>query len=185
MSGTLGAPEILDAAEQCRDFLQTAVSADWTVRVPDLEMTAAEVVAHAAETSLWYAIDLSARGTDLKVVEHLVKPEGRPEDLIDTLTAYAAVLASVVAAAPEDARGFHPQGMADPSGFAAMACYEMLVHTDDAGRALNLTFAPSAGLADAVLRRLFPWAPSEGEPWTVLKWANGRIALGDRKSTRL
>src|SRR5262249_23587301 len=82
MSAILGAPEILDAASQCRGFLCTALTADWSVPVPDLEMTAAQVVAHAAETGLWYAIDLSARGKDLTLVEHRVKPENRPEDLV-------------------------------------------------------------------------------------------------------
>jgi hypothetical protein len=71
-------------------------------------------------------------------------------------------------------------GMADPSGFAAMACDEMLIHTDDAARGLGLAFSPRHDLAELVLRRLFPWVPVDADPWPLLRWANGRIALGGR-----
>lgn len=85
-----------------------------------------------------------------------------------------------MAAAPTSARGFHPMGAADASGFAAMACDELLIHTDDAARGLGATFAPPDDLVEPVLRRLFPWVSPVTEPWPQLRWANGRIALGDR-----
>jgi hypothetical protein len=145
-------------------------------------MTVVEVVAHAAEVCLWYAIDLAAAGKDLQPVEHRVKADGPPPEVVDTLATYATVVASVVDALPAEARGFHPMGQADPSGFAAMACDEMLIHTDDAGRGLGRTFSPPPEVAEAVLRRLFPWVVDEGDsdPWELLRWANGRTALGDR-----
>src|SRR6478735_4891249 len=37
--------------------------------------------------------------------------------------------------------------------------------------------APSAGLSEATLRRLFPWAPHDADPWRTLLWANGRADL--------
>lgn len=164
-------------AQVCTSFLAGAVAADWTVPIPEMEMSVAAAVAHSADSCLWYAIDLSARGKDLQLVEHRVKPDGAPQDLLDTVTAYAAVAAAVIDAAPPTARGFHPMGMADPSGFAAMAADEMLVHTDDAARGLGRTFTPPPPLAEAVLRRLFPWAPPQGDPWELLRWANGRIPM--------
>jgi hypothetical protein len=160
--------------------LALAVASDWTVRVPDLDMTVAEVVAHAAEGCLWYAIDLAAAGKDLQPVEHRVKPDSAPVDLVDTLAVYAAVVASVIDTAPPGARGFHPMGEADPSGFAAMACDEMLIHTDDAARGLGMSFSPRRDLAAAVLRRLFPWVDADADAWQLLRWANGRTAFGDR-----
>jgi hypothetical protein len=30
-----------------------------------------------------------------------------------------------------------------------------------------------------VLRRLFPWVTPTGEAWEQLRWANGRVELGD------
>lgn len=78
---------------------------------------------------------------------------------------------------PPHARGFHPMGAADPSGFAAMACDEILVHTHDAGTGLEADFRPSAALAARVLTRLFPWHEPGDDPWTTLLWANGRLDL--------
>jgi hypothetical protein len=31
-----------------------------------------------------------------------------------------------------------------------------------------------------VVRRLFPWAPTDVDPWQALRWACGRTALPDR-----
>lgn len=72
-------------------------------------------------------------------------------------------------------------GAADPSGFAAMACDEILIHTDDAARGLGLVFRPPTDLAERVLHRLFPWVTDVDDPWEGLRWANGRIALGGRE----
>jgi uncharacterized protein (TIGR03083 family) len=165
------------ATRDCKDLLSSVVEWGWDVPVPELDWTVAQVVAHAAETCLWYAIDLAAGGKDLQSVEHRVKPDSPPHDLVDTLVAYATVVARVVDGAPPDSRGFHPAGLADPSGFAAMACDELLIHTDDAARGLGVEFAPSRELCDRTLRRLFPWAPSGVDPWDGLRWANGRIEL--------
>ncbi len=70
-------------------------------------------------------------------------------------------------------------GTADPSGFAAMACDELLIHTDDPARGLGLGFHPPDDLAESVLQRLFPWVTPHGDPWDQLRWANGRLALGE------
>jgi hypothetical protein len=173
------ASHVTVTAQVCADFLSAEIDADWAVAVPDLAMSVAGVVAHAAESCLWYAIDLSAGGNDLQVVEHRVKTEGSNGDLVDTLMAFARVVAAVIEVSPDSARGFHPMGAADPSGFAAMACDELMIHTDDAARALGLAFRPSDDLADVVLRRLFPWVTPTGEAWEQLRWANGRVELGD------
>ena len=165
----------------CADFLRTVTDADWTVEVPELDMTVAGVVGHAAEGCLWYAIDLSAAGKDLQLVEHRVNTDGPNDEVIDTLQTYAHVTAAVIDASPDTARGFHPMGAADPSGFAAMACDELLIHTDDAARGLGLVFRPPDDLAGAVLERLFPWVTPGNDVWEHLKWANGRIALGARE----
>ncbi len=95
------------------------------------------------------------------------------------------MLAGVVATIEPDARGWHPYGIADPSGFVGMACDELLIHTADAASGLGLEFFPSPELAEATLRRLFPWAPADLEPWAGLNWANGRTELaGLRRLTK-
>ena len=169
---------VMRSAAVCASFLREALDADWTVGVPDLDMTVAEVVAHAAEGALWYAIDLSAGGKDLQTVEHRVKSDRPATELVDTLVTYSSIAATVIDGTPSEARGFHPLGIADPSGFAAMTCDELLIHTDDAARGLGRSFVVSPELAEPVLRRLFPWIDVGPDPWAQLRWANGRIALG-------
>ena len=58
-----------------------------------------------------------------------------------------------------------------------MACDEMLIHTDDVGRALEVPFAPPHDLAERVLQRLFPWVADEGDPWDLLRWASMVVAV--------
>jgi hypothetical protein len=70
--------------------------------------------------------------------------------------------------------------MADASGFAAMGCDEILVHGYDLATGLDLAYDPPAAAAEATLRRLFPWAPTDTDPWATLLWANGRAALGEQ-----
>lgn len=168
------------AVDQAAGFLTTVVDQDWSAAVPGLAMSVTEVVAHVGDCLLWYSTDLSAGPTELSTVDVRVRPDGDPADLVATLRGLATMLAAVIDGSAEQARGFHPWGTADPAGFAAMACDEILVHTDDAARGLGLRFTPPAELAAATLRRLFPWAPADGDPWQNLLWANGRRDLPGR-----
>lgn len=167
---------VRETAAVCSGFLRGLADQDWGVLAPDVDMSIAAIVAHIADGCLWYALDLAAGGKDLKAVEHGVQVDAASSDLVDTLEVYANVVASVISAAPISARGFHPMGAADRSGFAAMACDEMLIHTNDAAGGLGADFRPPQQLADQVLRRLFPWVDRSGDPWGDLLWANGRIA---------
>lgn len=173
--------EVLQAAGQCGAFLDAAVDRDWTRRIPDMEWSVARAVAHIADTFLWYATDLAAGERELSTMDLRVRPETAPADLARTIDTFATVFTRVVDGTPPGARGWHPWGLADASGFAAMACDEMLVHTGDAARGLGLPFTPSAALSRATLRRLFPWAPTDTDPWRTLLWANGRADLPGRE----
>ncbi|WP_158888917.1 maleylpyruvate isomerase N-terminal domain-containing protein [Amycolatopsis anabasis] len=165
------------AAAECTGFLLEHAEADWTRDIPELEMTVAEVVAHIGNTFVWYPQDLVAGPTELSTLDIKVRPDASARELIATVSAGASVLALVIAGTPQDTRGWHPWGLADPSGFAGMACDELLVHTEDAARGLGVPFRPSPELAEATVRRLFPWAPGDADPWDALRWANGRLAL--------
>ncbi len=172
--------DILQAAEACRALLEPAAGADWRVPVPGLEMTVAQVVAHAANGPLWYAVDVWSSPADDAAFDVSVKPDAPNAALLRSMSNAARVCAASVDAAPPDTRGFHPMGSPDPSGFSAMACDELLVHADDAARGLGLSFLPEADLAARVLARLFPWHTTGDDPWRTLLWANGRLDLPDQ-----
>jgi hypothetical protein len=63
-----------------------------------------------------------------------------------------------------------------------MACSEILTHTDDILRGFNAgtTWQPPRDLCERILRRVFPWAPGEGDcpdRWQAVLWVCGRTAL--------
>lgn len=47
-------------AAECADYLTSVADEDWTVRIPGLEWTAAQAVAHISDGLLWYATDFVA-----------------------------------------------------------------------------------------------------------------------------
>ena len=178
----IGGDDVLAAAAACCDLLGPAAGADWSVAVPGLDFTVAEVVAHAANGPLWYAVDLWSGTGDDAAFDLVVTRDASNAALVFSLRVAARICAVSVDAAPDDLRGFHPAGAADPSGFAAMACDELLIHTDDAAGRLGLRFTPDQGLAGRVLARLFPWHDPGSDRWQTLRWANGRIELPGRPS---
>jgi uncharacterized protein (TIGR03083 family) len=180
----MDADMVLRAAGECQALLGGAVEEDWTRRIPGMEWTVAQAVAHTCDGLLWYATDFTAGERELSTMDMRVRPETPPADLVTTLGSFATVLARVIDGAEPGERGWHPFGLADGSGFAAMGCDELLVHTADAAKGLELPFTPSDELSGATMRRLFPWAPDGTEPWRTLLWANGREDLpGQERQT--
>lgn len=165
------------AAGVAVSFLQRYTGQDWSAPVPGLDFTVASVVAHGGESPLWYAVDLTGGPEDDGAFTVRIRPDASPAQLIQSLSQAADLCATVVNAHPDTSRGFHPMGAADPSGFAAMACDEILVHTHDAATGLGADFRPAPQLAARVLARLFPWHDPGDDPWTTLLWANGRLDL--------
>jgi uncharacterized protein (TIGR03083 family) len=144
-----------------------------------LDWTVGQTVAHVSDTLLWYATDFVAGPFELSTVDVAVRPLSPPADLVRTLSTFAEVLARALDGGAAGDRGWHPWGLSDVSGFAGMACDELLVHTWDAASGLGRPFTPPPALAGRTLRRLFPEAPTGSDPWATLLWANGRMALGE------
>jgi hypothetical protein len=89
----------------------------------------------------------------------------------------AGVLAAVAEAAAPTARGFHVSGRPDLTGFLAMGCVETLLHADDVGRSFGQALQSPEAICRRVLARLFPWVPTDVDPWAALRWATGRLDL--------
>ena len=176
--------DVLRAADLAADHLSALPDADWSRPVPDSDRTVAELVAHVAECLLWYTLDLSAGPRELTGVTVAVGSASPPAELVAALRTFAVTAARTVDGVPEGWRGWHPAGLADASGFAGMACDEILVHTWDVAAATGRDFTPPADLAARTLARLFPWAPADAEPWPGLLWANGRVDLPGRDRQR-
>jgi uncharacterized protein (TIGR03083 family) len=172
--------DVVAAANECHDVLAPVVDHDWAVAIPGLDWTVADALAHAAQCCLYYAMDFAGGETEIHAIESRVDPAGEPAEILRVIVSGATVLARTLDAAPTGARGFHPFGIADASGFAAMACDELLIHTDDAARGLGVGYAPDPGLCARTLHRLFPWAPADLDPWDGLRWANHRLELPGR-----
>jgi uncharacterized protein (TIGR03083 family) len=180
MTNTVSAREVRRSAEYVAGVLSAAAAepARWDEPAGPVSWSCRETIAHAADCCSWYAALLARRADgDVGVAE--MNRAAPPADLLDVLRSAAAVLGAAVTAADPADRGWHPFGLADASGFAGMGADEILVHGADVAAGLGLAYQPPAPLCEAVLRRLFPWAPATvPDPWTALLWANGRASLG-------
>lgn len=151
----------------------------WDGPAGQLEWSCHYTLAHIVDALFWYAAN-AVRGQTVEAASPDVPPEMPLEQLVDAVRSGSELLAFVVERLGPDARGFHGDGIADRSGFASMGCDEMLIHAYDIAGGLGLAFEPPMDVAERTLRRLFPWAPADGDPWAMLLWANGRQSLGDR-----
>jgi hypothetical protein len=169
--------DVLAAAEACRQVFEPLLDRDWSVPVPGLEFTVASALRHAAAGVVWYSLDIWSGPDDVAAFDMQVRDDADNASTLHSLVNGARTCAAAIAAAPAATRGYHPAGSPDPSGFAAMACDELLVHGYDAASGLDARLQPDRQLAARVLGRLFPWHQAGDDAWATLLWANGRIEL--------
>jgi hypothetical protein len=167
------------AADLCATALGAVASRSWDVPAGRLEWDVRTTVEHIADALGFYALHLVARDIDRLRFDLKCHADSSNDAAISVVAAAAANLAAVAGAAPPEARGWHPDGIGDRSGFVAMGCSELLVHTDDALRGLGSRLDPPDDLCEAVVDRLFPATPDASRGWHRLLWATGRIGLPD------
>ncbi|MDP9369654.1 MAG: hypothetical protein M3Q03_15495 [Chloroflexota bacterium] len=172
--------DLLLAAAVCREALLPALGEDWSRPAGDLTWDCRRTLDHVVDALLFYTGQLTTRATRRLLRLRNGDSERPVEELLEIVGTAAAVLAEIVRAAPAGTRAFHPAGMADGSGFVAMGCTEILIHTDDIAQGLALPFRPPDALTAVVLTRIFPWAPLKADPWAAFRWACGRASLPDR-----
>ncbi|GIG87692.1 maleylpyruvate isomerase N-terminal domain-containing protein [Plantactinospora endophytica] len=181
---TVSADDLETAVASVVDALRPGTDRDWTVPADGLDWDCWHTGEHLGDCLLSYAMQLAARPAD-RYVRFLanVDKEATPAQVLEFVEGSGQVLAAMVRTAPTSVRAWHPQGMADPAGFAGMGCVELLLHGDDIARGLGLAFTPPAELCARVLARMFPQVAPEltgVDPWPALCWATGRTELPGR-----
>jgi hypothetical protein len=183
------ADDVTRAVTLARDALAGAAGLDWSVPAGSLQWTCWETVEHMSDDLLSYAAQLSAApaarttyvpfgwkyhragGPPLAIYGD---PSEGPSGLLTVFESSGSLLAAMVATTPADRMSFHNYGPSDPSGFAAMGVVEVLAHMHDVAGGLGFAWEPPADLCAGALRRLFPAAPDDGDPWQTLLDVTGR-----------
>lgn len=172
-------PALLDAAARdCVRVLSTVPDDDFARHAHGLQWSCRTTLDHVVEGLLGYAALLTSgaehRWTSLL---GMLRPGLPLEHCLEGVATTATLLSRAVATATPDARGWHPWGMSDAAGFAAMGVTELTMHTHDMTRALDVAWQPDPEHCAPVVERLFPDAPEHAEPDELLLWCTGRKAL--------
>lgn len=178
---TVTADDLGSALLALTDALEPAAGRDWSTGAGTLEWDCWHTAEHIGDVLLSYAAQLVALPAT-RYVRFLASADEDADaaEVLEFAVAGGGILAATVHAAPASVRAYHPTGMADPGGFAAMGCVEALVHGHDIASGLGVALEPPRDVCARVLTRLFPDLPAalRGEdPWLVLLWAAGRIDL--------
>lgn len=179
----MGGEQVDEAVAACTALLRSATDLDWTVTAGPLDWNCRDTAVHIAEDLLGYASQLAARVRTGYVPFGMVVEEGTDQaGLVDVVEATGRLFSAAVVTTPADVRAAHgfPYGSADASGFAAMGVAEVLLHTHDIAQGLGLDWEPPAGLAAALLGRIFPHVQPAPDPIRTLLWATGRGTLPGR-----
>ncbi|MEE6258592.1 maleylpyruvate isomerase N-terminal domain-containing protein [Plantactinospora sonchi] len=161
--------------------LASAVDQDWSTRAGSLEWDCWHTAEHVGDVLMSYAAQLVARPTT-RYVRFLANADAdaTPAEVLEFAHTGGGILVAAVRTTPSQVRAYHPTGMADAAGFAAMGCVEVLVHGQDIAEGLGVELDAPREVCARVLARLFPDTPAELldlDPWTVLRWAAGRLDL--------
>jgi len=170
------------AAGVCVAALAGYTDLNWQeVTAADSEWSCWQTALHMVDCLYFYAMQIVYGHTHGYLCTELALDDSAsPPRLLEALGAHADLLHRIVRSAAPDLRAHHNYGVSDAPGFAAMGVVETLIHTFDMVRGLNPAdpWRPPVELAEPVLARLFPQAPS-GKPAEVLLYCCGRAGLGE------
>jgi len=181
VTAAVAADDLEAALDAVLTTLRPATDGDWSVSAGGLEWDCRRTAEHVGDVLLSYAAQLVVRPA-ARYVRFLAEAErgASPAEVLELTEAGAGILAATVRTSSPRVRAFHPTGTAEPAGFAAMGCVELLAHGHDVAEGLGLTLDPPAEVCAHALERLFPqvWAaPVADDPWLTLLWATGRAEL--------
>lgn len=177
--------------------LRSVLDRDWHLKARHSRWTCWEVLEHVADDLFSYAGQVLAPSPPLTGYVPFVyeaqrrggppvtirsDPKQGNQGLLDVFGTCGAMLCTAVRSSSPDRRGWHPYGVSDPDGFAAMGTVETAVHLHDVSKALAFAWSPTPDLLRRALDRLFPRAPKDQDPWQTLLWATGRGELPGREA---
>jgi hypothetical protein len=186
---TLLVDDLETVVEAACSALETVLEKDWSVLADGLEWTCWGTIEHIADDLFAYAAQISGQRPALDTYVPFVcysTTASEPDctvhaeaargnaGLVDVLDASGGLLIAVARQADPAKRGGHPWGVSDPDGFAAMGTVEVLLHLHDVADPLGLAWDPDPDVVRRVLDRLFPDAPTGGDPWLTLLRISGR-----------
>ncbi|MFE3197347.1 hypothetical protein [Embleya sp. NPDC059237] len=151
---------------------------DWSRPAGDLDWDCWDTLVHVVGDLYGYAGQVaSSRMDDYVPVDIHAEDDPTPAQMLYAVRAGGTILASVVTTQPDSNRAYHPYGVSDPDGFAAMGMVEVMVHMHDMAAGLGFDYRPDPEICARVLARMFPDAPAGFEPWPALLWCTGRTEL--------
>lgn len=163
-----------------RDWDVPAAGLTWTCRgtvehvSDDLFAYAGQIATSAPEVTTYVSFDFfAARDGEPECAVHAKRDRGNA-GVVQVLDACGGILSALARTRPAHVRGWHPYGVSDPHGFAAMGTVEVLLHLYDVAEPLGFAWDPQPDVVRRALDRLFPQAPSDGDPWQVLLRETGR-----------
>jgi len=118
---------IPSVAAECRSVLDAAVDREWSMPAGDLEWSCRRTAAHVADVLFSYAGQVVAQPDAAYLpMELVVEDAATPDRLVASVVTCAELLHLACRAAPAGLRAWHPAGVADAEGFAAMGVVEVL-----------------------------------------------------------
>jgi hypothetical protein len=161
--------------------LGPATGREWSVPAGTLEWDCWHTAEHVGDTLLSYAAQLIAQ-PGARYVRFMASADtdASPAEVLEFAQVGGGLLVSTVRTVPAGAQAYHPTGVTDAAGFAALGCIESLLHGQDIARGLDLDLDPPREICAAVLASRFPQAAAELgdiDPWAALQWATGRTEL--------
>ncbi len=164
------------SAGMASNILGKLTTSDWIGQAANLEWTRKQTAAHVVRAYAHYILSLANLATERPPGLVSVPDSSTPEEILAGLPLWGEVLANIASASPSNARAYHGWGYSDAEGFLAMGCAETLVHFYDISLGITEIEMPT-GIVERVVRRLFPWAPIESDPWCALLWSTGRAEI--------
>jgi hypothetical protein len=178
---TVTASDLESAISCMMSGLLPVTDRDWSVPAGTLEWDCWHTGEHIGDCLMSYAWQLAVQPTTRYVrAVATVEKDASPAEVLEFAVTGGRVLASMVRTSPAHVRAFHPAGMADPEGFAALGCNETLLHGNDIAQGFGLRLKPPHDVCRRVLSRIYPQALAEladADPWTALLWAGGRTEV--------